>query len=82
MDRKKRQESLLAGTKELLTINGTFIDRTYYETCLADFQKMEAASEALAVPGEILNNAKETVSSIDEKLTSLEYLNHFDIDFL
>lgn len=80
MDRKKRQEALLAETKELLTADGAFIDRSYYETCLVDFQKVENATEELAVPGQILNAAKETVSSIDEKLTALEYLNHFDID--
>lgn len=80
MDRKKRQEALLAETKESLNINGTTVDRSFYETCMADFEKVEKATEELAVPGQILNNAKETVSGIDEKLTALEYLNHFDID--
>ena len=80
MERRKKQESLLAQTRTLLTINGTFIDRTYYEECMAAFQEVESATEELAVPSQILNSAKETMTSIDTKLSTLEYLNHFDID--
>lgn len=79
-EQRTQQKQALEEVQQQLLFGEIQVDRLYYEECVEEFRTVEAAIDELTVPGQMLQNAKEMVSSIDDKLATMEYINHFNVE--